>query len=336
MTETTEIQLKELLQKLKQDSKNIDLINSIAIGYFENPSMLDDNEDLHYFELAYKTKNTIKSAHNLSWYLYFEWGEQSRAIEIQKECVESNPKTFYPYYQLGYMLLDQKQFKEAIPFLEKANQIENQRDITHNLGYCYFQLEQFEKSRDLFSIAISKLDIENRSLFNLALAEYECKNLNKVKAIADELSEKADINQHSTVSGYEIGLLYFLLNDYGKTTEHLIKQGIDGIDLIDWNELSYSLYQTNKTIWSKQISKSIQERTEWIEEIQSNHEDWSEYSNPEKLERLNEFRTEIQTRENALKNEMTKPKQEINKSLLVEYCGCLMFDCKTHGNKTND
>jgi tetratricopeptide (TPR) repeat protein len=336
MTETTEIQLKKLLQNLKQDSKNIDLINSIAIGYFENPSMLDENEDLHYFELAYKTKNTIKSAHNLSWYLYFEWGEQTRAIIIQKECVELNPKTFYPYYQLGYMLLDQKQFKEAIPYLEKANQIENQRDITHNLGYCYFQLEQFEKSRDIFSIAVTELDIENRSLFNLALAEYECKNLEKVKSIADKLIKKIEINQHSTISGYEVGLLYFLLNDFEKTTDCLIKQGIDGIDLLDWDDLSYSLYQTNKTIWSKQINKSIQERTEWIEEIKSNHEDWSEYSNQEKEERLNELRTEIQENENALKNETTKPKPEINKSLLVENCGCLMFDCKRHGNKTND
>ena len=84
------------------------------------------------------------------------------------------------------MNMFEKQFKEAIPYLEKANQIENQRDITHNLGYCYFQLEQFEKSRDIFSIAVTELDIENRSLFNLALAEYECKNLEKVKSIADK------------------------------------------------------------------------------------------------------------------------------------------------------
>ena len=54
MTETTEIQLKKLLQNLKQDSKNIDLINSIAIGYFENPSMLDENEDFVLRVLEYE------------------------------------------------------------------------------------------------------------------------------------------------------------------------------------------------------------------------------------------------------------------------------------------
>jgi tetratricopeptide (TPR) repeat protein len=336
MTETSEIELNELIQELEKNSSNLDLINSVAIGYFENPSMLKDKEDLDYFELAYKTKKTVKSTHNLAWYLYFEWGEQIRATKIQKECIELNPNSFYPYYQLGYMLLDQKQFKEAIPYLEKAKRKENKRDIIHNLGYCYFQLKEYEKAKELFSISVTELDIENRSLFNLALTEYKCQNIDKVKAIADKLSEEIETNHHSTISGYEIGLLYFLINDFDKSAKCLIKQGIEGIDLLDWNELSYSLYQTNKPIWSKQINKSIKERTEWIDEINSNHEDWSEYSTQEKQERLNELRVEIQTSENTLKTEMTKPKQEIKKSLWVEYCGCLMFDCKRHGNKEND
>jgi len=346
MTETKEIELKRLLQELKKNPTNLDLINSVAIGYFENYDQKSNKEDYDYFEKAYKLKKTVKSAHNFAWFLYFEWSEIewrwkqnsaiNKAIEIQKECIELKPKSFYPYYQLGYMLLDQKQFKEAIPYLEKANQRENQRDITHNLGYCYFQLKQFDKARDLFSVAVTEFDIENRSLFNLALTEYECKNIDNVKSIADKLSKEIATNVHTTISGYEIGLLYFLLNDFEKATKCLIKQGIDGIDLLDWNDLSYSLYQTNKTIWSKQINKSIKERTEWIEEIKSNHEDWSEYSAKEKEERLNEFQTEIQERESSLKSEMTKPKPVINENIIVEYCGCLLFDCKRHENKEND
>jgi len=336
MTETSEIELNELIQELEKNSSNLDLINSVAIGYFENPSMLKDKEDLDYFELAYKTKKTVKSTHNLAWYLYFEWGEQVRATKIQKECIELSPNSFYPYYQLGYMLLDQKQFKEAIPYLEKANRKENKRDIIHNLGYCYFQLKQFEKAKELFSISVTELDIENRSLFNLALTEYECENIDKVKEIADKLSEEIETNHHSSISGYEIGLLYFLLNEFEKSAKCLIKQGINGIDLLDWNDLSYSLFQTNKPIWSKQINKSIDERNEWIKEIKSNHEDWSEYSNKEKEESLNEFQTEIQERESALISEMIKPKPDIDENIMVEYCGCLLFDCKRHENKKND
>ena len=344
MRDTTEIELKRLIQELEKNPTNLDLINSVAIGYLENYDQRSDKEDYDYFEKAYNIKKTVKSTHNFAWFLYFEWSEIewrwkqnsaiNKAIKIQKECLELNPKTYYPYYLLGYMLLDQKQFKEAIPYLEKANQINNQRDITHNLGYCYSQLEQFEKAKDLFILSVTELDIENRSLFNLALAEYKCNNLKKVKLIAEKLSE---INQHLTIiSGYEIGLLYFLLDDFKKASECLIKQGIDGIDLVDWNYLSYSLYKTDKTIWEKQISKSIKERKEWIKEIKSNHEDWSDYTDKEKQERLNELQTEIQIREIFLENGMTKLEQEIIKSFCVEYCGCLMFDCKRHGNKEND
>lgn len=71
MTATTEIELRQLIEKLKDKPNDLDLINRIAIGYLENPSMLTDNEDLKYFELAYNTKKTIKSSHNLAWYLYF-------------------------------------------------------------------------------------------------------------------------------------------------------------------------------------------------------------------------------------------------------------------------
>lgn len=346
MTESTEIEFKTLIQELEKNPTNLDLINSVAIGYFENYDQKLDKEDFDHFEKAYLLKKTVKSTHNFAWFLYFEWSEIewrwkqdsaiNKAIEIQKQCIALNPKTYLPYFQLGYMLIDQKLFKEALPYLEKANQIENHKEITHNLGYCYFQLKQFEKAKNLFSKAVKELDIENRSLFNLALTEYECKNVEKVKTIADKLFIKIETNQHSTVSGYEIGQLYFLTNDFEKSTECLIKQGIEGIDLIDWDDLSYSLYQTNTTTWKNQISQSINERVDWIKEIESGHEDWEDYSEEEKRERLIELKSEIELRKNTLSEGMPKPKLDLSESLLVEDCGCLLFDCKRHGNRKND
>ena len=166
MTETSEIELNELIKELENHPTNLDLINSIAIGYFENPSMLIDNDDLKHFELAYNTQKTIKSTHNLAWYLYFEWGDEKRAIQIQKECILFNPSSYYPYYQYGYMLLDQKEYSKAIQYLEKANDIASKREITHNLGYCHFQLNDYDKALKLFESSAVTGDIENRSLFN--------------------------------------------------------------------------------------------------------------------------------------------------------------------------
>jgi len=346
MTATTDIELKQLLQELEKDPTNLDVINSLAIGYFENYDQKTDKEDYDYFEQAYNLKKTVKSTHNFAWFLYFEWSEIEwlwkqdnaieRAIQIQKECIDLNPKSYYPYYQYGYMLLDQEKCEESIPLFDKAYNLEKRRVIIHNIGYCHFHMENFQKAKEFFTKSATELDIENLSLYNLALTEWKLNNKEQVKFIADKLSSHIETNVHETISGYEIGLLYFLLDDLQKASECLIKQGVNGIDLLDWTDLSYSLYMTNNKLWRERINYSIDERKKWCKEIISNHEHWSEDTEEEKKERLTQLENEIKIRQEILANEMTKPIQNLTKSLLDEHCGCLLFDCKRHENRTND
>uniref|UniRef100_UPI00404AEE12 tetratricopeptide repeat protein n=1 Tax=Flavobacterium sp. TaxID=239 RepID=UPI00404AEE12 len=346
MSATTALGLEKLLQKLEKDPTNLDLINSVAIGYFENYEQKTDKEDFDYFEKAYNLKKTVKSTHNFALFLYFEWSEIEwrwkqdnaieRALQIQKECIELNPKSYYPYYQYGYMLLDQRKFEEALQFLAKAYQIEKSRDILHNIGCCYFQLDEFQKAKEIFSKSAIDLDTENRSLYNLALTEWKLNNKEQVKLIADNLFDHLEANIHETINGYEVGLLYFLLDDFQKTSECLVKEGINGIDLFDWTDLSYSLFKTDQTLWNEKINDSINERKQWYNEIESNSDDWIAYTDEEKKERQNEFKTEIKMREETLSTGMTKPIQDLSKNIYVEFCGCLLFDCKIHKNKEND
>ena len=130
--------------------------------------------------------------------------------------------------------------------------------------------------------------------------------------------------------------MYFLLDDLERASECLVKQGINGIDLLDWTDLSYSLFMTNNKLWKEKINDSIDERKQWCNEIESNLEDWSEYTDEEKKERLTELKAEIKIREEALNNGMTKPIQDLGKSIWVEHCGCLLFDCKRHENIANE
>lgn len=339
-------ELQNLLLELKSEPDNLDILNKLALLYFENYDLKTDKEDFDFFEKAYNLKKTVKSTNNFAWFLYFEWSEiewrwkQNNAIEhaiqIQKECIELNPKSYYPYYQYGYMLLDQRKYDEAISFLDKAFSIEKRRDIIHNIGYCYFQMEEFQKAKDLFSQSATDLDTENKSLYNLAITEWKLNNTEQVIQIANKLYQQIETNVHKTISGYEIGLLYFLLDDFQKASDCLILQGIDGIDLIDWTDLSYSLYITDNKLWREKIENSIDERKKWCEEIIGNHEDWNDYKEDEKQERLNELSNEIKNRQETLTTKLSKPIQDLGKSIWVEHCGCLLFDCKRHGNKKND
>jgi len=67
--------LKSLLEKYKNDSKNLDLINSIATWYMCNAEMCTNNEDYLFFERAYKIRKTVKSTHNFSSHLFYEYWE---------------------------------------------------------------------------------------------------------------------------------------------------------------------------------------------------------------------------------------------------------------------
>ncbi|WP_298147303.1 hypothetical protein [Flavobacterium sp.] len=227
------------------------------------------------------------------------------------------------------MLLDQRKFKEAIPFLTKAYQIGKCNDILHIIGYCHFQMDEFQIAKDYFTQSATEFDTEKRSLYNLALAEWKLNNGAQVNHIADELST-IDTEFHDTISGYEIGLLYFLLDDFQRASECLTKQGVKGIDLMHWIDLSYSLFRTNKKLWIEIINDSIVECHNLCNEIESNHKDWSEFTHKEKNERLNELKADIKKRQEILIDGPTKPQEDIRTLILAEHCGCLLFDCKRH------
>jgi Tfp pilus assembly protein PilF len=336
MKTTTEADLKELIAKLEKNPSDLDVMNSVAIGYFENPSMLIDNDDLKYFELAYQTKKTVKSIHNLAWYLYFECGEEEKGINIQEECFSLNPSSYLPYYQFGYMLLDQAEYQEAIPYLEKAYQLENRSDILHNIGCCYFQLGQYQKAKEIFSAITSEQDLESRSIFNLALTEWMLSEGENFALIADELSLAIETDNSLAMSVEDICLLYFLLENFEKVSDCLLKQGTEFIDLADWDYLSYSLHKTHPDSWRENIEKSIEEKKESIEEINKNDKSWEIDSEEEKQEYLKEFKDEIQARKKMLGKGVELPEIQISDWILVEYCGCLLFDCQRHGNPKDD
>jgi len=336
MIATTEIELKALIEKLKDNPQNLDLINKIAIGYFENPSVLTDDEDLKYFELAYSTKKTIKSSHNLAWYLYFECGEENRAIKIQKELIEQKPKSYLPYYLLGFMLMENEDFKKALEYFQIAKEKSDRRDIVHNIGFCYFKSGDLKTSREYFKLANTEFDLEHRSAFNQAVLDFQMQNPESTREIADSLFSKIEHNSLSEIGGCEIGFLYFLLGDFDKATESLLKEGINGIDLTENEELSYSLFVSNNKLWISQHKKMVAERKKWIAEISSKPNKVIFQSEQAKRERLIELENKISMINELISTGISKPDIDITRDVVIEPCGCLLFDCKRHENQNDD
>ena len=116
----TEKQLKKWLVDLEESPTDLDLINKVALGYMNNPDMCSEQEDLDFFEKAYKLKKTIKSSHNLAWQLYFEYGSEERALKIQEECMSLEPCSSIPYHFYGYRFLSKSRYS-CIYFFESMN-----------------------------------------------------------------------------------------------------------------------------------------------------------------------------------------------------------------------
>jgi hypothetical protein len=47
------LQLKALIKQLEKDPTNIDLINEVAMGYYQTPEMITNDEDLKLFRKTY-------------------------------------------------------------------------------------------------------------------------------------------------------------------------------------------------------------------------------------------------------------------------------------------
>ncbi|MDP8080357.1 tetratricopeptide repeat protein [Phocoenobacter skyensis] len=325
--------IQKLLTQLAINPEDTDLMNRIAIKSLENAAFDDCNK---FLQLAYDTKKTVKTSHNLAWYLFFELGEEDKAIKIQREIIKQNPKSYLPYYLFATMLIDIGNYNDALPYLKIAGKKSDRKDILHNIGCCYFYLGNFEKSEQYFGKINKEFDHQCRSAFNQAITNFKLGNLDITRKIADRLSTKVETHSFDTIGGYEIALLYFLLDDFEKASQLLIKEGISGIDLPDWSELSYSLFISNHKQWVEEHKKMITDRKNWIEEIKTDPDEWDFDSEQEKQERLNELNDEINTIDNIIIQGVAKPTPDLDKKIWIEPAGCLLFDCEIHKNIAND
>jgi tetratricopeptide (TPR) repeat protein len=77
----------------------------------------------------------------------FEKRDFEKVIEATKKLIELNPKEYGLYNTLGYGLLQQKKYKEAIIEFTKAIEIEPYWDYPYNnRGYCKLQLNELDSA----------------------------------------------------------------------------------------------------------------------------------------------------------------------------------------------
>ncbi len=153
-----------------------------------------------------------------------------------KQAVRKNAKSFPANHQLGEFYLQQNKFAQAIPYLEKARQLNPNHYANHyDLALTYFRLNDLTKARNAVQTLLkTKLTAE---LYTL-LGDIEDK-ANKLEAAAEEYQRAARLDESEDrlldfgnslikIGAYDgaVQIFYYSLKKYPQSAKLRVGLGI--------------------------------------------------------------------------------------------------------------
>ncbi len=353
----------QLLEQLKQYPDDDKLLAIIALYYMENP---EGDKDLEYFEKAYQINPSIENTHNLAFWLHHEYGEPERGLMLQKQVIEKNPQSYYPYASHAQMLVfsdgikSAKCYQEIVLFnqlsIDKLSNIATNNQQLHTHKYLYFynniacahvMLNNYQQAFDYFtksmrfmerlltgdSLSLPVLVLEE-NIYRVLLNQIRLHILLDNKSNALELLNKAKKN--SSFCELEIAELYARLGEYQSAYEVTINEYIDD----SWEWIFYAIHQTNQKNWHERLKKIHADELSLLIEFRLQEEQLILDGKEVSLDKSIDIK-EREVRVNKLANMMVskvcfKPKEDIKSTFCSMYCGCLLFGCWIHKCLTDD
>ncbi len=106
-----------------------------------------------------------------------------------KAAVERDPKNFQALQQLGNMYMDAAKFPQAVEYYERALAVREDPAIRTDLGICYKQAGQLDKSAEAFRRVSEEAPDQWQALFNEAIVLGELKRFDEARAVAARLKQ---------------------------------------------------------------------------------------------------------------------------------------------------
>ncbi len=106
-----------------------------------------------------------------------------------KATVEREPKNADALAQLGNMYMDAAKYPQAIEYYERALGVREDASLRTDLGICYKQAGQLDKSVDAFRRAAEDQPDQWQALFNEAIVLGEMKRFDEARVIAARLKQ---------------------------------------------------------------------------------------------------------------------------------------------------
>lgn len=110
-------------------------------------------------------------------------------LAVLKQNVEKNPRDFDSLAQLGNMYMDAAKFPQAIDYYERALAVREEPSLRTDLGICYKQAGQLDKSVDAFRKAAGESPDQWQALFNEAVVLGDMQRWDEARTIAGKLEQ---------------------------------------------------------------------------------------------------------------------------------------------------
>ena len=240
----------KIKKKLKKNPKNIELINLCGILALETN---DIELSCNMFIRAVHIEANVKTLNNLAYFYLHVYDDSEKAVVFLRKAIDMNPKSEFPYAQLGEAYIDLQQYDKAEYYLKKAAEFNPTLEILNNLGLTVYMQGRVQDSLSHFERALKhRHNTETLLSYGTILAKIGERE--RAENIAKDLSRILEgfleTGQHiiyAEIGFLEIAELYYEIKNYEMASEYFSKAQKYGVGHY-YNMYQYSLIQCQNNI----------------------------------------------------------------------------------------
>ncbi|NOR16000.1 MAG: tetratricopeptide repeat protein [Candidatus Aminicenantes bacterium] len=209
---------------VKIDPQNVRLNYKLAQAH-QDAGQVDEAAAV-YATLIDLSPEDAKVYFNTMIRMYDEAQMPDKAVEIARRQVEMEPENSEAVYNVGAMLLKQKNFTEAATAFEKAIELDPNFEYAYlNLGFCYSQVKDYNQAIATFEKFTGIVPDNDQGWFNLGINYMQLKQWSKA---ATALLKATELKPDNDYAYYNLAIAYLNLKDNFSAREvHKKLQGIN-------------------------------------------------------------------------------------------------------------
>lgn len=154
---------------------------------------------------------------------YMLQGEYEKAIEAYEKAIEINPYEYHNYNALGLSLLNIGKDEEAYKYFLKSYELKPNARALSSMAQYHIEVGEYETARKLLREALLINPEDGQSLFYMGVVHMYYNEYNEAIVLFEKMLKNKVEEEIIKYVHYNLGLSYFMLDDYQSATIYFSK-----------------------------------------------------------------------------------------------------------------